>query len=394
MKYIFYLLLTLFVISCAENEEFVTDQNTAQIIDKSQVLNASLKQQIEYKRYHMDIVSNWIANHGIDVIQSEIKSKEKFLFSSSNLVSTIDSNVSNEILVSELMESSAFNSNTIVHDSNTTDESMDKLLESLNAFSDLGEDSWYPSIRILESNHGKLKNTKTILSVEDADENGEKFTHYFIEEDGSLEKVDFAVSSDHAQYYNFIVLEIVKKSESEAEAELSKLSGQMVSYSRSNSRLELDQMKIKDLKEGWPSRSEIAFKGYKINLNPGFGYDCGDYIYSSDNCHSYSGNRITRLKRRYRNRRRNYDWDIERGENFSNAILVYVIFEEDSFPAPVKTASIPLPSSSSTNIFYRSWNSKYDQQALSNNNSYNLSSQNSFRKNNSSIEYNLRSYGF
>lgn len=153
-------------------------------------------------------------------------------------------------------------------------------------------------------------------------------------------------------------------------------------------------MKIKDLKEGWPSRSEIAFKGYKINLNPDYGYDCGEYIYSSVNCYNYSGKRITRLKRKHKNDTRNYDWDIEKGENFANAILVYVIFEEDSFPAPVKTASILLPSSSSTNIGFRSWNSKYDQQALSNNNSYNLSSPNNFSRNNSSIEYNLKSYGF
>lgn len=383
------------MVGCTENESLIAEESTAQIIDKSQVLNASLKQQIEYKRHHMGVISKWIANHGIDLIQSETKSEENLLRSSSNLKSSTDLNASYEVLVSELVKSSAYDDNNIMLDSNSMDQSLDKLRESLNAFSDLGEDSWYPSLRVLESNlENPNKSTKTILSVEDADENGEKFTHYFIEKDGSLQNVDFAVSPESTQKYNFIVLEIVKRSESEVEEESTELSGKIVSFNNPYSQLELDQMKIKDLKENWPSRSEIAFKGYKINLNPDYGYDCGEYIYSSVNCHNYSGKRITRLKRKHKNKKRNYDWDIEKGENFANAILVYVIFEEDSFPAPVKTASILLPSSSSTNIGFRSWNSKYDQQALSNNNSYNLSSPNNFSRNNSSIEYNLKSYGF
>jgi hypothetical protein len=65
------------------------------------------------------------------------------------------------------------------------------------------------------------------------------------------------------------------------------------------------------------------------------------------------------------------------------------------YKQPFKASIIDIsPTFNSTNIGFRSWNSKYDQQALSNNSSYNLSSPNNFSRNNSSIEYNLKSYGF
>ena len=368
----------IFLISCSESEEIITESDASLILEKEQILDATLEQQILYKRHHMKVLAKWVNKHGVEIIKDESKNK-------------------NEILISDLVSKAISQKNY-----NLENEDYSEVQTALDAFVDIGDNSWYPVIRIVNNNFdNKNSDDETILSVEDADLNGEKFTHYLLgENDDDLTEPDFVVTPESTQNYNLIVAEIISApdpGDGYADGGIGVGNGGGSgggSGSGGYIKLEIDNMKIKDLKEGWPGRSEIAFKGYKIDVQPNIGYLCGDNIYASVNCSNVDGKRITRLKRRHKNDNRSYDWDVSRNETFSNDVLVYVIFEQDSWPAPEKTSSMPLPLNAIVNIPYRSWNSKYDEKTLSRNNLYNLSSPSNYSVNNSVIEYNLKSFGF
>jgi hypothetical protein len=364
MKKYLVFLLGFILISCSDNENIPTEINSSEIPDKSQLLDATLEEQIKYKKHHMKIISKWIANYGADLINSENKS-------------------SNEFLVEELV-SKAVHQKKFSNDENTYDD----LFLSLDAFKDLGEEhSWIPIVRKIDRKLlNKNADSLMIISVEDADVNGEKFTHYLPgENDDDLIEADFPVTPETTQGHNNFVIELTPV------YGVGTGGGNTGSYTR----LELDDMKIKDLNEGWPGRSEITFRGYKrSSFSQNTHYNCGESIYASVNCYNNGGNRITRLKRRHKNDMKNYDWEIERFNNFNNDVLYYVIYEED-FPAPKHTEFYSLPNGATSTIEYYSWQSKYDKQILTNNNLYQqFSSPNNFSENNSDIEYNLNSIGF
>lgn len=84
------------------------------------------------------------------------------------------------------------------------------------------------------------------------------------------------------------------------------------------SRLVIEKMKIKDLKETWAGRSEVAFQGFKLSRIRNAFYECGEYITGSVNCYNYRGKRITRLKRRHRNKTKTYNFNIKGSNNYGN----------------------------------------------------------------------------
>jgi len=351
----------------------MTENDASVILEKEQILDATLEQQILYKRHHMKVLANWVNDHGVDLIKNESKNK-------------------NEILISDLVNRAISQKNY-----NLDNEDYNEVHTALNAFVNIGENSWHPVIRIVNDNFDQKNSDKqTILSVEDADLNGEKFTHYLLgENDDDLVEADFPVTPESTQDHSLMVCEIVTIGDGGNGGG----SGTGGGYGGATGtggyvKLEIDNMKIKDLKEGWPGRSEITFRGYKrSSITPNTDYLCGQSIYASVNCQNTNGKRITRLKRRHKNDNRSYDWDVERNNDFSNDILYYVIYEED-FPAPYRTSYYNLPNGANASIPYYSWQSKYHKQILTNNNNYNYPSPNDFSVNNSDIKYNLNSFGF
>lgn len=369
MKKIVLLFMSLVILSCSEEENFVTENVSVDYLDKSQIMNADLKTQIEYKRHHMFILSDWVSKNGLDIIKENRK------------------NI-NEFFISDLVEEAIYKKRYSIDD-----ESNAELFDALDAFTDLEGESWYPVVRLSENSFRKNQSSGVIISIEDADENGEMFTHYLPgENDDDLVEVDFEVSEETSETHDFVVVELVNGQPEFLDSDPAGTSGSTTSGGYVS--LKLQEMTIRDLKEGWPGRSEIAIKGYKINVQPNIGYLCGYPIFSSVNCGSLSGRRITRLKRSHEDDLRGYDWDIERDEFFYNDVLVYVLFEEDSWPAPQQPGDIPLPQNAFTNIPFRSWQSPYDKKALSNNNLYNLESPNNFSTDNSDVYYKLKSVGF
>ena len=110
----------------------------------------------------------------------------------------------------------------------------------------------------------------------------------------------------------------------------------------------------------------------------------GDYIAGSANCMNYSGKRIIRLKRKYKNKTRTYNFTIKYNNN-NNDLFYFAIFEEDSFPIIKKTVDFNINNNGGQVYFiYTSLNQSYDEQLLT------QQQANNFSKSNNDIEYNLK----
>ena len=252
MKNLFFVLLScLVLLSCSENDNFVSEVESDVILEKSQIVDASLEEQIKYKRHHMKIISKWIANYGVELINFQKKDEDEFLVAD---------------LVDKAIRQKKFSKDN---------ENFNDVILSLDAFKEIGSESWHPIVRKLESNLlYKSTEPQIIISIEDADLNGEKFTHYLPgENDDDLVEVDFEVTPQTTQNFDMLVAELFPV-DGGGNAD----TGGDFGGGGGFTKLELDNMKIKDLKEGWPGRSEIAFKGYKIDVQPNIGYSCGEDI--------------------------------------------------------------------------------------------------------------------
>lgn len=282
--------------------------------------------------------------------------------------------------------------------SNMSDDEIEELEQSLDAFKNLNGESWYPILSVVNEPNELAKSadstsTKTIIAVEDNDVNGETYTAYELGENDELVIYDEELTPETTSNDFMIALELGGCSDVPEIVDTYDCGGAQGSAFDPPSgytQLQLDEMKIKDLKEGFPFRSEISFKGYKItNLSPGTNYDCGEYISSSVNCYNSTGKEITKLKRSQKNDNKEYNFEIDKQNTYNNGeILVYIIFEAD-FPAPQHTAPIPLPNNSLTGIKYTSWQSQYHKVALSNSPIYNLPMINNYSHADNEIEYNL-----
>ncbi|MDT0293402.1 hypothetical protein ACFQ3R_07925 [Mesonia ostreae] len=158
--------------------------------------------------------------------------------------------------------------------------------------------------------------------------------------------------------------------------------------------LKIGDMKVKQHKEDWHSgRSEVHFKGYRIigGLPTSTG-DCGDFITASDDCYSYNGRRIKKIKRRKIGHTYNVDYNMHSYQTTTNNdIIFYVIFESDPWPAGRKVQDFNLPAGHKRNIEYRSWQDEYHhaEVSMNPNNAYNLPYARTYSVNVSGIEYNL-----
>ena len=385
MKKVFLLTISLIFISlssCSNDEanEVRSEKLNISEFSKEQIIDASVGVQLDYKRFHMKILASWVGKQNEEIIS--IMSNQKKLSKDDQQVFAIEN------LVKEVTKKQGTLSKS--------DEDYNQLLESLNAFVDLDDESWYPVIYLHKdtSINSKTNENSTYIAIEDADENGEKYIGYELKDD-ELVELQPPLTPELVGNNTLLVMSIQPCIAPPAPEQYSNCEGDGGGGGgggTSGSVLRINQMKIKHLKEGWPGRSEIHFKGYKFSTPPNNNVDCGEYIYSSVNCYNYTGKRIVRLKRRWKNKTRTYNWAIKTENNLSNDVLIYVVFEHDSWPANKRTVYFDLPNGFYSEVSYRSWQGKYDSQMLSQNpnNSDDIPYANNFSSENSSISYNLR----
>lgn len=182
-----------------------------------------------------------------------------------------------------------------------------KVQESLDAFKNLGSQSWAPTIFLESDNSNKLNKSSddnlTFIAVEDETLDGESMTAYQIVEsegdDEVLQPVDETLTLEFVGNNDLLVMELVLIDDFDENSGGGSTGGGSSSSTKS---LLLNKMKIKDLKEGWPFRSEISIKAYKLeNISQNQTYECGLGVAASVNCYTDTGNRIVTLKRKWEN---------------------------------------------------------------------------------------------
>ena len=384
MKNFILVFILVFLTSCSDNE-YENDINAGinDIVPKQNLMQASLQEKIDYKRHHLKNLTEWVSSNGLQVLNSVQKSNlNKDVFSI-------------EYLFEESRKSKSFN---------MRGSDIEELNQSLDAFKNLNGESWYPILSVVNepnelSKSADSTSTKTIIAVEDNDLNGETYTAYEIGENDELDIYDEELTPETTSNDFMIAIELggcsdvpeITQTGVSCDGEFFGDASGAFDNPVDFTQLQLDEMKIKDRKEIWPFRSEISFKGYKLsNLTSNTDYACGEDIWSSVNCYNYSGKKITTLKRRDKGDLIEYNFQIDVQNSYNNdEILVYIIFEADGFPAPKKTAGIPLVNNSEVGIPYRSWNSQYHKQRLSNSNNFSFPLINNYSYNDSEIEYNF-----
>lgn len=385
------------LISCSDKEPFNLKSDNFNIanITKQEIENASLKQKLEYKRHHMKVLASWIATKSDQIIALNTQNQ--------NIFKSNDSDYK-YFFVEDLLQDLVVNNK---NDYRTTQD-FENVKASLEAFKNLEGVSWYPMIFIKkESNFSFSKSNLeelTYIALEDADENGESFTAYEVLDNDEIIEVQEPFTEEFVGNNELLVVELIAcndeylmqyKSSNKISSCISIDSGGGGGTGGTSNALslKLEKMKIKDLKEGWPGRPEIGFKGYKVSNINSIAYDCNEFIHASVDCWgNLAGQRIGRIKRSWENDERTYNFAIKTDDNNSDDIIYYIIFEQDSWPAPWKQELFPFASGLNSRIPYRSWQDIYDKQILSQNqnNPYNYKYANNFSTENSTIKYNLK----
>jgi hypothetical protein len=369
--------------------DFNISQQTAESI-----ATATTKQKIEYKTYHLKAIGNWVSNHYQEV--------QSFI----DLINTGKSDYfsvsANYVLSNIKYNKSDYN-----------------LTKSLIAFENLDGEYWYPTLTFVAPKsriHALHKSTdnsaKPIIGIEDFEDGEQIYRGYTENEINELELHYEQLSEEEHSDREIVVVDLGQCGEpstfisdapddefSQCDLNASDTGNDDSGNTQpSTFRLRIDRMTVKQNKEGWPGRSEVHFKGFKLSQLPQDSGYCGENIAGTSNCHNPDGKRISRIKRRHIGDDRQYGYLMKEDNSFNNSDFVfYRIFESDSWPAPKKAKledydkHFYFPNEEYRIIEYRSWQEEYDSQLLSQdyNNPHGLPFANNFSTNTNAIKYNL-----
>lgn len=378
------LALVLLSISCST--ESSDNNTTSKMYDKKYIETASISEKLQYKKFHLLKLANWISKNLED---SNFRKEVNFL-------NQKEKN-NPKIFIKDLYN---------YVNQNSTNKSIEDiaLQKSLDAFTNLEGENWFPTITIINeqksnSSNKVLDETKPIFMFAEAESDFEKeeFVGYQKDsENDDLVELDEMIdepTSENKILYVFDTMEIDGAGGGAS-------STGNVNYGLSR----IEKMTIKDHKEDWlGGASEVNIKAYRVffgdNFNgPGGSGDCGIELDCSVACNDFLGKEISSYRRK---EVRNED---EKTLNFKfhntplasnppsiNTVVYYVIFERDNWPAPKKSHTFPFADGSQRTVEYRSWQSKYHAEsvlATGYNNNYEYL--NGYAQDNDEIKYNLR----
>lgn len=378
------LIFTFLFFSCDNNDENIEVTGvTKRMSEKVQIEKASLKEQIAYAHRHL-----LDAGKIISKLYQDDKIKSKII---SIIQSRYNKGMESEVFIKDLLDKG-------VLDSALSKKDRANLDNSLAAFYDLDGQDWHVKI-YLPFFEKQIKKTKTMqtdrvydaskpLVVIEVEDIPDPIGYQESEDTGELEALDTGITEDIAvrvveNGHDLIVISIGDDFDNFA---FDALDGNVGSGSTNGSTggttnnngfsyLKLEKMKVKYHKESWAAGgSEINMRGFWDDLVPdGLGGQAGQF-WTFHNDDEY-GSRIKRFKRRWINRGYTktlnfkvlWDWNnldaVDPGKFYD-----FVIFECDSWPAPIKTETIPHSSFPSyapnRHIKFRSWQSSYKIDAV------------------------------
>lgn len=346
--------------------------------DKSYIENAELKTKLEYKKYHLKNIAKWISGNNIEVLNS-VKKHYKEVDQNRNEIS---------LFLKDL---------DIDFKEKIGKDYSSKLESSLNAFVELEGESWYPKITVLNADKLMEKSTydseKPIIVFSEYEEEigVESLVGYQENLEGELVELDEPVTEEFAMDKTLVVLSIdnvIAPIDDEFSGGGGSGSGGSSYY-----RLKINKIKLKQHKEDWHNgASELHFAGFKVSRLPIYSGECRESMTGSAHCYTDDGNRVSKVSRGDVGDEFTADYTINTYDSFSSSdIIFFVLFEQDSWPAPRNVETFPFSNGEFRNVYYRSYQGGYDAIMLSMNssNNYGLPSARGYSTENAGIKYNL-----
>ncbi len=361
MKKLFILVLCLLVLSCAKEDNNTIDETSSlNLYDKINIEHADLSKQLEYKRFHVKKIISWLIKHNKEVrdVVNEVKKK----------------NSAQERFYVKMIVDKISNFKKI-----KTDQDLEF---ALNAFTNLDGENWYPVIYFHDFERKNVKvpfdSLKTLYATSDYDTAiQEQITIGYQENsNGELTTIDETLQEGMADENDVIILDLIPCTGTGGQQQYGACSGGGGGNTPppppppNNSSLHyIDKMTVKYHKESWPERSDVKFVGFKLQNPPVQTQFCGFNFYERS-CTDVDGDMIKKFKWRWVNN------ETEKTVNFRIDALDppaygiplyfnYVIFEQDSWPAPKNEARFYYSTGSYAYTEYRSWQVYYHKVSLS-----------------------------
>lgn len=375
--------------SCTQESVIEEDINALDITlaSSQSINNATPRQQLDYKQLHLKNIGNWVSKNylTLETIINTLNTEDSDYFS-----------VSARYLIN-----------------NTPNKVLDETLDaSLNAFLDLDDENWFPTLTFIRptTDYSSARNTEEnnddiIIGLEDIVDGEQIVRGYTQNEINELELYYEQLNEEEHGTRDIVLVELGSCNAfisdvdddtfEHCEIQGSDVGGNNFGGGSSAPtiwRLRIDRMTVKQHKEGWPSRSEIHFQGFSVEPSPSTG-NCGQTIIGGANCYNTAGRRIDKLKRSEIGDDRPYSYLMREDSDYNSSdYTIYTIFEEDSWPAPRNKTYYDFPNNQARKIEYRSWQSEYDSQVLTfdlNASSDTLPFASGFTIDKNSIKYNL-----
>lgn len=355
----FFIYTVILNISCSEeslskgediDSQVPVKEDTVEIVlEKNEIENATLAEKLTYKDHHLTSLIEEVleVNPDFEDIDAFEKSKnENPAVYIEDLLGNGSQNASNNPLSSKSVEH-----------------------PSLEAFSNLENETWYPVLELLKKGNGGAK--KAIYLLKSFDENSKKefVKGYQLKQNGKFELV-------YEDFTEEIFRDLSKSSKIGPSVYLTSLYG---CYSTddpvrkiTNKRgcgsssgggsgggsntifLDIERMRVKDKKESWIESGDVYFKGSGVWIDAD-----GTYTFKSlkRSGYDYDNHEITTIPNKDVGNWKSVNYNITTNTTGA-AFFYYVIYENDGWPAPKKYVSFS-SGSLYKRLRFRSYNREY-----------------------------------
>lgn len=384
-KYIILQLLILLTVFGCQTEDIADETGKESVMaenmdieklhNKDFIQTASIKEKLVYKEFHLSSLMEQVLE-----VNPEFENMEEFKTAKGEASYSLQ----NLLL------------DGIAKKKGGTSTSKDDI-PSLDAFTDLEGETWYPVLRRLKKGEGNGNNSLYLINSYDTDAEEEIVKAYKLDENGKLvlthkRFTEEMFSGSQTSKESSSVYQL-RLSECPIAQDMLKIAargcgsgssgGGISSYST-----KIRNMTIKDKKESWIEKADVHYARISWSLlAPGVYYDnCPPVQYPF--CDG-KGKLIRKYKNREVRKRQSKSVNFTINTSSSNhAVLQFAVFEYDSWPAGIKTYQEDV-NGATINLKYRSWNDPYDERTVTFTGAYGLQNGRRFTVDNSAIKYNV-----
>lgn len=320
---LFFFLVLAFIISCSNNSSGPIDyeKETESVPDKASIYQASLNEKLYYKEFHLTSLMEEIlrVNPGF----------EKFIDTKNN------KSERPALYMEALLKNEESSSKEEEH-------------PSLNAFTDLEGEDWYPILELVKEGSGESTDATYLLKTFDSIQQLEIVMAFNVDELGSLFLIDEDYtesefnaisnkSNSSSVYYMSLGGCLPDNANQKALTGDCYSNGGPIEAPVPANILNIEKIEIFDKKESWIEKADIYFAGGLTRYNDSQQKFLRDFSISSTSSYSnLSGvpNKITKISNSELGQFETVNFKV--GAEDTKAVSVFTVYEKDSWPAPLR----------------------------------------------------------